>query len=103
MEERARRFRAHYELDILIVTLGKRGALAFDSSNDYVRVEPEQDTEVVDTIGAGDAFSSVVLLGLLEGWSIPEFMRKAQTFAGRVCAQRGATSENLELYEAIKP
>jgi fructokinase len=102
VEETARRFRATYELDMLIVTLGRQGALAFDVSNDAIRVEPEQDTEIVDTVGAGDAFSSVVLFGLLEGWSVPQIMRKAQAFASRICAQRGATSEDIGLYKAMR-
>ena len=102
MGETARRLRAAYELDMLIVTLGAQGALAFDSLNDSIRVEPEQDTEIVDTVGAGDAFSSVVLFGLLKGWSVTVIMREAQAFAGRICAQRGATSENHELYQTIR-
>jgi fructokinase len=102
MEETAQRARAEYDLGMLIVTLGARGAFALDSRDAITRVEPEQDTEVVDTVGAGDAFSSVVLLGLLEGWPVQEIMRKAQAFAGRVCAQRGATSRDTGLYRAAR-
>jgi fructokinase len=102
LEATARRFRARYDLDMLVVTLGAQGALAFAASNGSIRVEPEQDVETVDTVGAGDAFSSVVLCGLLEGWPVPVIMRRAQAFASRICAQRGATSEDLRLYQVMR-
>ena len=102
IEETARQIRADYSLDMVIVTLGAQGALAIDSSNGSIRVEPEQNTEIVDTVGAGDAFSSVILLGLLEGWPVLDIMRRAQSFAGRICAQRGATSMDLGLYQDLQ-
>lgn len=102
MEARARALRSRYDLDLLIVTLGAKGAVTFDSADEVLYVEPDGETEVIDTVGAGDAFSSVVLLGLLEGWPVPRMMRRAQDFAGRICAQRGATSRNSALYESVR-
>jgi fructokinase len=102
MEATARALRSRYDLDLLIVTLGANGAVAFDYADEVVYVEPDGETEVVDTVGAGDAFSSVVLHGLLEGWPVSQIMRRAQDFAGRICAQRGATSRNPALYETVR-
>lgn len=101
IEEAARSVHAHYQLESLIVTLGAQGAMALDSSRDLIRVEPEPDIEVVDTVGAGDAFASVVLLGLLEGWPTAMTLRRAQGFARRICAQRGATSPDSTTYREL--
>lgn len=101
IEEAAHNVHAHYQLDSLIVTLGAQGAIALDSSRDLVRVEPEQAIEVVDTVGAGDAFASVVLMGLLEGWTTSMTLKRAQAFASRICTQRGATSSDSTMYRGL--
>jgi fructokinase len=101
IEGAARSIHAHYQLDSLIVTLGAQGAMTLDSSQQLVRVGPDQDLEVIDTVGAGDAFASVVLLGLLEGWTTAITLQRAQGFASRICTQRGATSADLEMYREL--
>jgi len=101
LEATAQRFLEHYDITLLIVTLGSRGAAAFAAEEEAVRVTPEQNSEIVDTVGAGDAFSSVILLGLMQGWSLAETMQRAQAFASRICQQRGATTLNTALYEEM--
>lgn len=101
LEETAQRLQAAYRLDTLIVTLGAQGAMALAPSQDLVRVEPEQDTAVVDTVGAGDAFSSVVLLGFLEAWPLRTTLQRAQAFASLICGQRGATRQDANMYQAL--
>jgi fructokinase len=101
LENTARQLQAEYELEFLIVTLGEQGALCFDGSQDVVEVTPQPQEEVVDTVGAGDAFSSVVLQGLLQGWSMRLTMERAQAFAARICGQRGATRADRGLYSEM--
>ncbi|MCY1247469.1 pfkB family carbohydrate kinase [compost metagenome] len=45
---------------------------------------------VVDTIGAGDAFQACLITSLLRGASLGDAMAKATKFAASVCQQRGA-------------
>ncbi|MGF1615629.1 MAG: PfkB family carbohydrate kinase [Gammaproteobacteria bacterium] len=101
IETTAQSIHAHYQLQTLVVTLGAHGALAVDPSRELVRVEPGNNVEIIDTVGAGDAFASVVLLGLLEGWTIPLTLARAQDFATRICAQRGATTADANLYRQL--
>jgi fructokinase len=98
LEETARRFRAAYHLALLIVTRGAQGALAVDAADQVCTTTPERDIEITDTVGAGDAFCSVVLVGLLQNWPLETLLARAQTFASRVCGMRGATSAASELY-----
>lgn len=98
LEKKALALKEKYDLGQLIVTLGAQGALAFEDSQDAVKVTPEHKSEIVDTVGAGDAFSSVILLGLIKGWPSQVTMQRAQDFASRICLQRGATSPVPGLY-----
>ena len=96
--------RSHYLLDTLplawlIVTQGKAGAMAVSAQGERLQVRPEQAARVVDTVGAGDAFSSVLIVGLLKGWPMEQTLRYAQQFAGAVVGLRGATSRERDFYQ----
>ena len=92
-------FLALYKLEGLIVTLGEAGAYGLNNKGDFISASPTASIEVIDTVGAGDAFSAVVLLGLNLGWPLPETMTKAQQFASAIVNQRGATIRDREFYE----
>lgn len=49
----------------------------------------------------GDAFASVSLLGLLQGWPLATTWQRAQQFASRIVQQRGATSQDREMYSQL--
>jgi 2-dehydro-3-deoxygluconokinase len=51
-------------------------------------VAPPRREEVVDEVGAGDAFAAGFAFGLLQGWKAPECVRAAHTIAAR--ALRGS-------------
>jgi fructokinase len=57
-----------------------------------------QATAVVDTVGAGDAFASVMIHGLLEQWPPELALRRAQMFASALVGVRGATVSDRAFY-----
>ncbi len=61
-------------------------------------VAPSYAGQLIDTVGAGDAFSAVYIHGLRHGWSIDKILRHAQNFAIRVIGLRGATTTEREFY-----
>ncbi|MDT8342208.1 MAG: PfkB family carbohydrate kinase, partial [Longimicrobiales bacterium] len=82
----------------LIVTLGAEGALWLtEDGSVFTAAAPE--VPVVDTVGAGDALSAVLCLGILEGWRPDVSLARATALAADVCRQRGAISGDLTLYE----
>ncbi len=95
--EAGSRLRASTGLELLVVTMGADGAWIF-GPQDARYGEPEAVEGLVDTVGAGDAFSAVTLLGLLNGWEVPVTLRRALQFAARICQQRGATRLAPALY-----
>jgi len=97
----AEKLRELFDIDLLVVTRGERGAQAVDTDGRAVLVAPVADLEVVDTVGAGDALASVVIFGLLEGWPVPEILERAQLLASRICGIRGATAPDPRLYQGL--
>jgi len=88
---------ARYGLELLILTCGAEGAFLV-KGQDILRGEPVLVEDIVDTVGAGDAFSSVCLLGLIHGWCDTDVLARALEFAARICGQRGATAQDAALY-----
>jgi fructokinase len=85
------------QLDWVILTAGAEGA-SMVTANDIYPGMPVPVESLEDTVGAGDAFSAVTLLGILQGWPVPLILQRALTFAARICEQRGATKPDRELY-----
>ncbi|MGZ8226748.1 MAG: carbohydrate kinase family protein [Methylococcaceae bacterium] len=101
MQDTMRWFRTEYNLETLIITCGDRGAMAINQADELIQVQPAANLAIVDTVGAGDAFSAVVLLGLQLDWPLPETMARAQSFAAALVSQRGATVRDLNFYQAF--
>ena len=101
LHETMQHFLIQYELEVLVVTCGHLGAKALSQEGEFVEVFPSDQLSVVDTVGAGDAFSAVLLLGLHLGWSLSVTMNRAQAFASASVTQQGATVQTLDFYQAF--
>jgi fructokinase len=53
---------------------------------------------VMDTVGAGDAFSAITLAGLLLGWPMDRTLARANAFAASICTVRGAAPAQRDFY-----
>jgi fructokinase len=97
----AEAFRRDHGLATVIVTRGGRGADVVDRSGTIEAAAPA-DIEVVDTVGAGDAFSAVFILGLILGWSTVVILERALEFAAAVCTVQGATVRDRGFYSEFR-
>ncbi len=89
-----------FELDALIVTLGHRGSVYFAADGKViVNRDNPQPPFVIDTVGAGDAFSALFLLGHVRGWALEDTLARANEFAGAICAIPGAVPRELGFYD----
>ena len=77
-------------LEMLYVTDGERGALGLARGGEPVRVPASPAAGLVDTVGAGDAFSSVCLCAQAQGWGLRTTLARASDLAAGVCGLRGA-------------
>lgn len=87
-----------FALRRLIVTRGAEGYAAYDAAGERIASGPGITAKVVDTVGAGDAFSSVVLLGELLAWPLAETLARANAFAAAVCTLPGAVTDDRDFY-----
>jgi fructokinase len=86
----------------LCLTSGDKGAAVYSREGCLAEVEPKQTVKVVDTVGAGDAFASVFILGWIHGWELQTTMQRAQDFAGAVVGRRGATLKDDNFYRRFR-
>lgn len=101
LEEKARTLKERYGMKLIIVTQGAKGAFALDDQGEITEVAPAAKVAVVDTVGAGDAFASICILGLLQGWPLSQIMQRAQAFASLLVGRRGATIDDARVYRPL--
>jgi fructokinase len=94
-------FLAAYDLHGLIVTHGSAGAEIWTADGGCISASPKGDIDVVDTVGAGDAFASVIILGIASDWPLNVTLQRAQLFASSLVGRRGATVRDRDFYRAF--
>jgi 5-dehydro-2-deoxygluconokinase len=84
---------------LAIVKQGPKGVLAVD--DDGVVEVPPMPVEVVNGLGAGDAFGGALCHGLLAGWDAGRILRFANA-AGAIVASRLACSEAMPTSDEVE-
>ncbi len=75
-------------IDCFIFTQGSVQSTVF--LNDEISSLPTPKVKVVDTVGAGDAFTATIVSKLMQGESLTSAHQKAVKYAAYVCTQSGA-------------
>lgn len=81
-----------YELKMVVLTRGERGTVLLTPSS---RVEGEAVSYEAETgadrVGAGDACTAAILLGLVQRWPLEKVVKLANHMGAFVASRRGAT------------
>jgi fructokinase len=85
IEQLARRFDFH----LVALTRAEKGSLLYQSG--HWSDLPGRKMDLVDTVGAGDAFTAALVMGLLNRFDLEDIHRIAEDIASFVCSQSGAT------------
>jgi fructokinase len=88
LEEFCRNYAALYKWSGVCVTRGSLGCTVL-MGGQYIEA-PGYPVQVVDTVGAGDAFAAAFLHGLGSGWPTPEIADFANRVGALVASRRGA-------------
>src|SRR4029453_17247806 len=80
-------------VELAVVKQGPKGVLAVHRDGDTAEVPPVP-VEVVNGLGAGDAFGGALCHGLLAGWGLGRVMRFANA-AGAIVASRLACADAM--------
>jgi len=78
-------------LSLIALTKGPSGSRLFGPGVDIIH--PGNPVETADTVGAGDAFTAALVMGMLRHKSWDEIGDRANRIAGYVCSRRGAWPE----------
>jgi fructokinase len=89
VREQLAAFAERFELRAVALTRGAHGSLLL-AGGDWSE-HPGLTVKVADSVGAGDAFTAAMALGLLAGRPLDDINRHANEVAAYVCSQPGAT------------
>jgi len=100
----ARQLMQQFDIRCLCITQGDRGSVLC-STSERIEWGPEHQAvhEVVDTVGAGDAYAAVLAFGLLEHWPLATSAARASQFAAAICTISGAIPEQQHFYAQHAP
>lgn len=102
-QEKAAALVKRFSLDSMLVTCGEQGAWQIDDEGKVVGVDGAATSlRLVDTVGAGDGFAAVFMLGQLRGWQPALTLTRANAFAAAICGIRGAIPEMPDFYEPFR-
>lgn len=97
IRQASQKLRDRYRIETVLVTCGPDGAHAIgDDRHDFTPAVPIK--SLADTVGAGDAFASAVIAGLIRGQSMDQILPNAVAFASKVCSLSGATTTDKSFY-----
>jgi fructokinase len=94
-------FLIKHHLEGAIVTCAEKGAFGLTDNGNFCSVTPRYQVALADTVGAGDAFSAVIMLGIKHNWDFELCMGRAQDFASAITGQTGAIVDDLIFYTSF--
>ena len=88
-EEQMKEILSRFTLKLAILTFGEKGALMVTEKDSSFVVPPKPEI-IVNTVGAGDAFTAAAIMGFLRQNELNEINKHANEVASFVCTQKGA-------------
>jgi fructokinase len=88
------RLTEQFSLELIALTKGSEGSLLF--ARGVQSVHHGFSVKVEDTVGAGDAFTAALVLGILQRKELDRINEEANRLASFVCTQKGAWTKNLQ-------
>lgn len=96
-----RHIMTQYSLHTVALTKGDAGSELYTPEG-VRRSAPEPAEFIVDTVGAGDAYASMLAAGILMKWSLQKMLSRATAFASRICTIKGALPDSAAFYEPLR-
>lgn len=88
-------------IEILIVKQGEKGASIYAKDGDVQQV-PGFPVKVLNVLGAGDAFASGFLYGMLQGWDLWKSCRMGNASGAQVVTKKGCANFMPTLQESME-
>ncbi|MEZ0210564.1 MAG: PfkB family carbohydrate kinase [Methylophilus sp.] len=100
LHAQARQLLETFELSEMFVTCGEQGSFWLDENGSSFREAPVPlKAPFVDSVGAGDAYTAIVIRGLLANAPRQTMLADAAKFAAAICGVRGAVPDSAAFYK----
>jgi fructokinase len=99
--ETAKMLLKEFNLDAVIVTQGEKGAFICNSKDECFHAASEINEKIINSVGAGDGFSAVMILGIIHNWPVELALKRANQFASTICTIDGAVPDSKEFYRSF--
>jgi len=86
------------QFNFIVLTRAEKGAFLI-SKKTCLKAKAPQVNSFIDAVGAGDGFSAITLVGILQGWDEESILHNALNFAAELCAHQGAIIKDRGIYE----
>ena len=86
----------NFNIELICITRGGNGALLSDGTE--IDESKSSGEEIVDTVGAGDAYAAILCLGYLKKMNIKKLNKLANDFASDICKVEGAIPIDDNIY-----
>lgn len=99
-EQQALALQQQFKLQQLIITCGAKGSWLLGDNAQLVKSgDSTSSIKIEDTVGAGDSYAAVFILGTLHQWEITSTLERASAFAAAMCEVRGASAPSMDFYQ----
>ena len=89
-----------YGIRWICVTGGEKGSEWFEEGTPAPKKQEAGPVDVFEnSVGAGDAFSAMLIFGLIQNWPITRTLERSSLFASKICTIKGALPANREFYK----
>lgn len=87
-----------YNIKQLWITAGDQGAAWLGCDEQFTQVQAAPVTNIIDTVGAGDALAAAVIFGIMTSQPPRVSLEAGARLASRVCGIRGAIAHQTAFY-----
>lgn len=88
--------RCFKQIQIIIITLGADGSLAYVKDSDTIHKAEAVPTKVLSTVGAGDSFGATFVTQYFKGKSIDDCLSAASRVSSFVVSKEGAVPDGIK-------
>ena len=82
--------------------MGEEGAVLYKAKDFFHYKLYVNHSDVVDTVGAGDAYAAILCIGYLKNWDIRKTNKIASEFASEIIKIRGALPAEDSIYSDFR-
>lgn len=89
-----------WNIEWVALTKGGEGSTLYTNNGKFSAL-PEKHIKFESSVGAGDAYASVIALGYINNWPPEKTLKHASNFASAICTQKGAVPESSDFYASF--